>query len=63
MALKSIANSKEEVRRELADRHLARPRGPVTTGDRDEQDERRERDRQEAEQNRASQQPLDLGDG
>lgn len=62
VALKTIANSKEEVRRELADRYLARPRGPVTAADREAQQERRERDRDEAEQNRASQQPLDLED-
>lgn len=63
VALKPIANSKEEVRRELADRYLARPRGPVTASDRQEREERRERDRHEIEQNRASQAPLDLDPG
>jgi hypothetical protein len=61
VALKPIANSKEEVRRELADRYLARPRGPVTASDRHEREERRERDRLEAEKNRVSQRALDLG--
>jgi hypothetical protein len=62
VALKTIANSKEEVRRELADRYLSRPRGPVTAADREAHQERRERERDEAEQNRASQEPLGLED-
>jgi hypothetical protein len=60
VALKAIANSKEEVRRELADRYLAKPRGPVTASDRQERDERRDRDREEADQNQRRQEPLNL---
>lgn len=63
VALKPIANSKEEVRRELADRYLARPSGPVTAGDRRADAERRTRNREEDERNRASQEPFDLEDG
>jgi len=63
VALKTIANSKEEVRRELADRYLARPRGPVTAGDRRAQQQRRNRHREEAAQNRASQRLLEFDEG
>lgn len=60
VALKPIANSHEEVQRQLADRYLARPRGPVTAADRREGAERRERAREEADRNQREQQPLDL---
>jgi len=60
VALKPVANSKEEVRRELADRYLSRPRGPVTAEDRAQREQRIERERHEAEENRASQKPLDF---
>ena len=60
VSLRSVANSKEEVRRELADRYLSRPRGPITAADREEHVQRVERQRQQLEQNRASQEPLDL---
>jgi hypothetical protein len=60
VALKRIAGSHDEVRRELADRYLARPRGPVTARDRRELEQRRAREREKADQARRSQEPLDI---
>jgi hypothetical protein len=60
VALKPIAGSHEEVRRELADRYLAKPRGPVTASDRRAREDRLEREREAAEQFAQSQQPLDV---
>ena len=44
VALGQIASGQEQVRDELVDRYLARPKGPVTAQDRVEAEERRERD-------------------
>jgi hypothetical protein len=58
VALKPIANNREEVRRELIDRYLSRPRGPVTIADREDLKEKRRQDSAATERNRAAQEQL-----
>lgn len=60
VALKEIASGREEVRRELVDRYLARPRGPVTAADRREQSERRQRNREQSEQGALAQETFEV---
>ncbi len=60
VALKEIASGREEVRRELVNRYLARPRGPVTAVDRREQSERRQRNREQSEQGALAQETFEI---
>lgn len=48
------------VRRELVDRYLARPRGPVTAADRREQSERCQRNREQSEQGALAQETFEV---
>jgi hypothetical protein len=57
---KEIASSREEVHTELLRRYLARPTGPVTAGDREQEADRRTRGRDERERHRQDQEELEL---
>jgi len=63
VGLKTIATKKEEVRRELADRYLSKPKGPATVRDQQEADVLQKKHQQEREENLALQEPLDLEPG
>lgn len=63
VGLRPIASSNEEVRRELVDRFLARPRRPISMTDRQEHAAQKARDRETVESNTGRQAELDFDAG